>query len=383
MKRPPIRMRLWHPRSGLLLLALLHLPMPTQAWAQDSAAGVTLGLPSQRSTSPSQAERALGQALFFDRRLSFNGTMSCSMCHVPEQGFTSTESRTAVGMEGKSLPRNAPTLLNVAWLSRLFHDGRETSLANQAWAPLLNPIEMGNPSTGYVLEKIAALPEYRPLFLAAYGTPTPSMSQVGEALQAFERSLVAAGSRFDQWFYAQRADALSEQEKAGFRLFTGKAGCSACHQVGATDTLFTDEHYHATGVSMQPPAGGPPPIRLADGVFTNIDDVELSAFATEAKPDLGRFEITLAPEDRYTFRTASLRNVDRTAPYMHDGSLLTLEAVVAFYNSGGGGAPNKSPLIRPLGLTSDEQVALVRFLKTLTSPAAENLPRQLRKSDRR
>ncbi|MGH8516141.1 MAG: cytochrome-c peroxidase, partial [Panacagrimonas sp.] len=348
-----------------------------------AAPDATLGLPSQRSTSPSEAERALGQALFFDRRLSFNGTMSCSMCHVPEQGFTSTESRTAVGMEGKSLPRNAPTLLNVGWLSRLFHDGRENSLATQAWSPLLNPMEMGNPSTGYVLEKIAALPEYRPLFVAAYGTPTPNMSQVGEALQAFERSLVAAGSRFDQWFYAKRADAMGEQEQAGFRLFTGKAGCSACHQIGATDSLFTDERYHATGVSMRSPASTAAPIRLAEGVFTHIDNVELSAFANDATPDLGRFEITLDPADRYTFRTPSLRNVDRTAPYMHDGSLPTLEAVVAFYDSGGGGVPNKSPLIRPLGLTSDEQAALVHFLKALTSPAAESLPRQLRASDRR
>jgi cytochrome c peroxidase len=368
-----------------LLLRVLWLLIGASAGAAaaaDPPDPASLGLPAARFASAPEAERALGRALFLDRRLSFNGTMSCSMCHVPEQGFASSASRTALGIEGRSLPRNAPTLLNVGWLSRLFHDGRENSLANQAWAPMLNPLEMANPSAGYVLEKIETIPEYPPLFLAAYGTPTPTMARVGEALQAFERSLVAAGSRFDQWFYGKRADALTRREQSGFRLFTGKARCSSCHLVGATDSLFTDERYHATGASLRPPKDGTHRVPLAPTTSTDITDVELAAFVTDATPDLGRFEITLDPADRYAFRTPGLRNVERTAPYMHDGSLPTLEAVVDFYDQGGGPVPNKSALIQPLGLTAAERADLVSFLEALTSPAAETLPRRVRASDR-
>jgi cytochrome c peroxidase len=363
-------------------LALLIGVYAGAASAVDSPDPMSLGLPAPRFASAPEPERALGRALFFDRRLSFNGTMSCSMCHVPEQGFASSASRTALGIEGRSLPRNAPTLLNVGWLSRLFHDGRENSLANQVWAPLLNPLEMANPSAGYVLEKIQKIPEYSALFLAAYGTQTPTMARVGDALQAFERSLVAGGSRFDQWLYAGRSEALTPREQGGFRLFTGKARCSTCHRVGPADSLFTDERYHATGASLQPPESGTHRVPLAPAISTDITDVELAAFATAGVPDLGRFEITLDPADRYAFRTPGLRNVEKTAPYMHDGSLPTLEAVVDFYDRGGGRVPNKSPLIQPLGLTQEERADLVLFLKALTSPAAEALPVLLRASER-
>ncbi|MCC2658670.1 MAG: Cytochrome-c peroxidase [Panacagrimonas sp.] len=368
------------PFAPLLLVGIALSTIPPSR-AVDAAAVPSLGLPAARFVAASEAETALGRALFFDRRLSFNGTMSCSMCHVPEQGFASTASRTALGIEGRSLPRNAPTLLNVGWLTRLFHDGRENSLANQAWAPLLHPLEMANPSAGYVLEKIAATPEYGPLFVAAYGDATPSMSRVGTALEAFERSLVAAGSRFDRWFYGAQADALTPQEQAGFRLFTGKARCSSCHLVGKGGTLFTDERYHATGASLRDPDSGAHPVRLAADTATEITDVELAAFVSPTATDLGRFEITLAPEDRFAFRTPGLRNVERTAPYMHDGSLPTLEAVVGFYNAGGGRVPNKSVLIGPLELTAREQAELALFLRTLTSPAVETLPAQVRRTD--
>ena len=382
MTRSPARKRRTVRRRSLvavfLLFAGIQLTTCEPVWAVDSKTDAFLGLPSPRFATAPDAERRLGQTLFFDRRLSFNGTMSCAMCHVPEQGFGSSASRTAIGIEGRSLTRNAPTLLNVGWLARLFHDGRENSLANQAWAPLLNPLEMANPSTGYVLEKIAALPEYGPLFEAAYGNPAPTMAQVGEALQAFERSLVAGGSRFDRWYYGGREDALSAREQAGFGLFTGKARCSSCHHLGQTGSLFTDQAYHATGASLQVPESGAHDVRLAATTSTRITEIELAAFASPVKADLGRFEITLDPADRFAFRTPGLRNVERTAPYMHDGSLPTLEAVVDFYDLGGGRVPNKSPLIQPLALTREEKAELVAFLKTLTAPAADALPGLLR-----
>lgn len=366
------------------MLALAALLIAAPALQADSnpnpnpAASVMLGLPPMDHDEATDAQRELGRRLFFDRRLSFNGTMSCSMCHVPEQGFGSTASRTAMGIEGRSLPRNAPTLLNVGWVTRLFHDGRENSLATQAWAPLLNPLEMANPSVGFVLERLSGIPEYRDRFLAAYGSSQPTMSGVGEALQAFERSLVAAGSRFDRWRYAAEADALSAVEQAGYRLFVGKAGCSACHLVGERFALFTDQGYYATGASLATPEGGAHQVALSSTTTVEVADVELAAFVAPAATDLGRFEITLDPADRFAFRTPTLRNIERTAPYMHDGSLADLEAVVSFYDQGGKAVPNKSALVRPLHLTAPEQRALVAFLKALTSPAVDTLPAQLR-----
>ncbi|TDU26499.1 cytochrome c peroxidase [Panacagrimonas perspica] len=334
-------------------------------------------MPALPYPAASESLRELGRRLFFERRLSFNNAMSCAICHVPEEGFGTHTSRTAVGLEGHLLPRNAPTLLNIAWRPRLFHDGRESSLADQAWLPLLNPLEMGNPSISHVLEMLGADPEYQKAFQAIFGSKQPTMSQVGEALQAFERSLVAAGSRFDLWKYRGQASALTPVERTGFDLFQGKALCSSCHVVGKDDAVFTDDRYHVTGAFLReasPAAAG----SSSDEMATSPVEIELAAFVQAVRSDLGRYEITMDPADRYAFRTASLRNVELTAPYMHDGSLLTLEAVVEYYDRGGDAVPNKSPLIRPLHLTAEERAALVAFLKTLSSPAAAALPTRLR-----
>ncbi len=307
----------------------------------------------------------LGRKLFFDRRLSFNGVMSCAMCHVPEEGFTSNASRTAVGIEGKSLRRNAPTLLNVAWQGLLFHDGREFSLVTQAWMPLLHADEMANPSIGYVLQRIRSLPDYAGLFEQAFAGAGPGMDTLGAALAAFESTLVAADSRFDRWRYRGDAGALSEQEQAGFRIFSGKGRCIGCHEIGEKSALFADGGFHVTGAGQTATTGSAIIVPLAPGVQTVLSDVDLVAYAETLPPDLGRFEITLDPADRFAFKTPSLRNVARTAPYMHDGSLATLEAVVDFYDRGGGDVDDKDPLIAPLGLSPAEKKALVVFLRSL------------------
>lgn len=178
--------------AAIVLTCLLVLGAVALAQSQERSAfrrDVYLGLPRRTGMTAPETVISLGRKLFFDRRMSFNGTLSCAMCHVPSQAFASTASRTAVGMEGKGLLRNAPTLLNVGWLPHLFHDGRENALATQVWLPLLNPIEMANPSVGYLVDKIAALPDYTGLFDAAFRAHGPTMSQIGEALQAFEWSL--------------------------------------------------------------------------------------------------------------------------------------------------------------------------------------------------
>jgi cytochrome c peroxidase len=317
--------------------------------------------------------RELGRKLFFDRRLSFNGTMSCAMCHVPSQGFATNTSRTSVGMEGKSLRRNAPTLLNVAWQTSLFHDGRESSLMTQAWMPLLQPDEMANPSIGYVLDRIASLGDYDDLFRRAFGDPRPTIEAVGTALATYEAGLISLNSRFDRWRYGKDETALSVEEQAGFDVFTGKGRCNVCHLVGPQFALFADNKFHNTGVAQRKIDRRSFFVQLAPNVQTVLTDKAMASFAHAELPDLGRYEITLRIEDLYAFKTPSLRNVARTAPYMHDGSMATLKEVVEFYNHGGGDVPGKSTTLLPLALTSVEQRALVAFLNALSGENMEKM----------
>ena len=312
---------------------------------------------------PQRAE--LGRQLFFDRRLSFNGTMSCAMCHVPEEGFASNASKTGVGIEGKRLRRNAPSLLNVAWQKALFQDGRESSLVTQAWSPLLHPDEMANPSAGHVLQRIRSLPPYGGRFEQVFKGRGLSMDTVGEALAAYQDTLVAADSRFDRWRVGGLASALTEQEQRSFALFTGKAGCVACHTIGERDALLADGEFHVTGAGLPSHPSHSYVVPLAPGVHTVVTDLDLLACSADVVPDLGRFEITHDAADRYAFKTPSLRNVARSAPCMHDGSLDTLESVIDFYDRGGGKAPGKSGLLKPLGLRADEKQALTAFLRSL------------------
>ncbi|GAB4464179.1 MAG: cytochrome c peroxidase [Burkholderiaceae bacterium] len=343
-----------------------------------TAAAQPLGLPAvpvPKDNPPSAAKVALGRKLFFDRRLSFNGTMSCAMCHVPEQGFTSNELATPLGFEGRSLRRNAPTVLNVAYHPLLFHDGREHALETQVWGPLLAANEMANPSVGHVVARVRSLPDYRGAFERAFGGRGATMETIGQALAAYQRTLLAGGSRFDRWRYGADENALSSAEKHGFRLFVGKARCAGCHTVGERDALFTDFGFHNTGVGWRRVYGAPERIRveLAPGVVTEIEARALENVSERPQPDLGRFEVTLDPADRWAYKTPSLRNVALTAPYMHDGSLATLEEVVAFYDAGGVDNPGRSPLLAPLGLTADERAALVAFLRSLTSLDIERI----------
>ena len=219
-----------------------------------------LSVPADNPLTP--ATIALGRKLFLDRRLSPNATMSCAMCHVPEQGFTSNELRTSVGIEGRSVRRNAPTLLNVAYQQRLFHDGREVSLEDQIWGPLLAANEMGNPSIGYVLDRLRSLPDYAGLFERAFAGRGVSALLVGQALAAYQRTLVAGDSRFDRWRYGGDAAALNETEQRGFALFVGRARCASCHTVGEQDALFTDHGFHNTGIGWRRSYGAPARTRV-------------------------------------------------------------------------------------------------------------------------
>lgn len=359
-------------RRWRLHLARLALGLPLAAAALPPG----LGLPPRPGPVATPAQVALGRQLFMDRSLSVNGTMSCAMCHLPEQGFASQASRLAVGLEGRSLRRNAPGLLNVAWQSALFHDGRETALETQAWGPLLHPDEMGNPSAGHLLARVRANPAYRGRFERAFGRRA-SMDTLGAALAAYQRTLVAGGSRFDAWRYGGQTDALTPLEQAGWRLFSGRAGCTACHTAGKRHALFSDGRFHVTGAGLAA-AELSIDVPLAPGVQVQIDAAMLQPYDTPRAPDLGRWEISLRPEDRRAFKTPSLRQVAHTAPYMHDGSLPDLAAVIDFYARGGGAVEGRSPLLRPLDLSAEDRRALVAFLQALDSPQAEVLARRAR-----
>ena len=322
------------------------------------------------------AKIALGRKLFFDRRLSLNDTVSCAMCHVPEQGFANNELQTAVGIEGRTVRRNAPTIYNVGYLPRLFHDGREHTLEQQIWGPLLAANEMGNPSVGHVVETLRGLEDYDGRFEAAFAGDGPNMLTIGAAIASYERTLVSADTPFDRWRFGDEPDALSPEARRGFRLFIGEGRCASCHTIAETHALFTDGSLHNTGIGYRASMSPEPATRrvqVAPGVTLDVDTASYAA-VTEARPnDLGRYEITQDPDDRWQYRTPTLRNVALTAPYMHDGSLATLRDVVEFYNAGGVPHALLDPRIQPLGLAPSALDDLVTFLESLTGANVDTL----------
>ena len=330
-----------------------------------------LGLPAV--TAPlDPAAIDLGRQLFFDRRLSKNETLSCAMCHIPEQGFTQNELATPVGHLGKGVRRNVPSLYNVAFAEDLFLDGREQSLEAQIWSPLLAENEMGNESREAVLAKLAANGRYRAWFAEKFDEGLTERT-LGRALAAYQRALLSGDSPFDRWHFGREesvANGYTALAARGFAVFQEK-GCAACHRIQDSSALFTDGQFHNTGTGYLR-AGRtlrPPSVQLAPGVFVvPTVDTETETFA-----DYGRYEVTGQEADKWRYRTPSLRNVALTGPYMHDGSIATLEGVVAFYAEGGGGDPAQDPRTRSIQLTQSDQIALVAFLTTLTSSHVDAL----------
>ena len=362
-------------RGLFLLLCQVPLAVPPSSAMELTS---PVGLPSlhvPEDNLPNAARIALGRKLFFDRRLSFNGTLSCGMCHVPEQAFTQHELRTPVGAEGRFVKRNAPSLLNVAYRNLLFHDGRESSLENQVWQPLLKSNEMANPSIGFVLDTIRTAEDYSGLFEAAYGEPL-TMVTVGMALASYQRSLLLADSAFDRWRYGGDDDALEPAAGRGWRLFKA-SGCESCHRVGEQSALFADGLFHDTGIGYARSMGldiGGQEVMLAPGLAPAAD----VAFQMPVVSDLGRYEATGRSEDRWRYLTPTLRNVALTRPYMHDGSLPSLSAVIDYYNGGGAGSPDQDSRIRPLSLSEGEQRDLEAFLRSLTGKGLESLQHDAR-----
>ncbi len=349
-----------------------------------------LGLPAMqhpKDNPPTAKKIALGRKLFMDRRLSHNNTISCAMCHVPEQGFTSHELATAVGIEGRSHRRNSPTIFNVGFYKFLFHDGREFTLENQVIGPMVAFNEMGNPSIGHVIDKIQNLDDYDGMFEAVFGGAV-NLQRVSQAIAAYERSFVSGNARFDQWRYGGDQNALTEEEVNGFEIFNGKGGCVTCHTINDKNAIFTDQSFHNTGIGWarnnkvinKAYENDTFPVQLAPGVIVQVKHGSLDTSSEKPQNDVGRFEITENPEDSWKYKTPSLRNLVVSAPYMHDGSLSTLEEVVAFYDKGGADNPHKDLLLKPLALSQQEQSALVAFLKTLTGDNIKQLEEEAREA---
>lgn len=279
----------------------------------------------------------LGKELYFDTRLSKDNTISCATCHHPAMGW-SDEGPTSKGIAGQMGGRRAPPVSNSAYNPLQFWDGRSPSLEDQAKGPIQNPIEMGN-THEVMIQTVHGIPQYAEKFQAVFGTSTITVDLVAKAIAAFERTVVTTDSPFDRYVKGDE-ESLTALEKKGLEIFNGKGHCTACHWGGN----FSDGRFHNLGVQ---PTGG-------------------------AKPDEGRFAVTKNPKDFGAFKTPTVRDAAKRAPYLHNGSEKTLESLVELYNKGGGlEDANLDPLMVPLGLSKAEIKALVAFMSramTSTNP---------------
>ncbi len=298
--------------------------------------------PKDNPYSPAKAE--LGWLLYFDNRLSVDGTVSCASCHDPKFAFTDGE-RFSKGIRGQLGGRSAPTVINRAYSLEQFWDGRAKTLEEQAKGPIANPVEMGFTHDACA-KCIAGIPEYRRRFKEAFGTEDVTIDHIAKAIATFERTVLSGNSPYDR-FKAGDEKALTESQKRGMEIFfSNNARCDSCHE----GVNFTNGKYANVGIGMDRPM-----------------------------PDLGRYDVTKREEDKGAFKTPTLREIAHTGPYMHDGSLKTLEEVVDHYNKGGIKNQWLHPDVRELKLTDAQKKDLVEFLKALSGEGWQHIkaPEQL------
>jgi cytochrome c peroxidase len=321
-------------------LALLTPALFMLAAAQPDPVPVPLGLlpivwPRDNAYSPEKVE--LGRLLYFDKRLSADGSVACASCHVPQHAFAEPSS-VSTGIRSQQGTRNSPTILNRAYSLAQFWDGRATTLEEQVKGPIANPIEMGNTHDTCVtnLKNVAG---YRALFAKAFGTEDITIDHVAKAVATFERTLLSGNSPYDR-FSAGDKKALTPAQVRGMKIFFNKTKCDKCHE----GLNFTSNSYHNLGVGIDKPV-----------------------------PDVGRYEVTKDAHDWGAFKTPTLREVANTAPYMHDGSMKTLDEVVEFYDKGGNWNKNLDADMKRLSLTRDQKADLVAFLHALSGEGWQNV----------
>jgi cytochrome c peroxidase len=301
-----------------------------------------LGLPPvpvPADNPPTANTIALGRSLYYDPILSADGTVSCASCHSPDKGF-SDGLPVSIGIAGKKGGRNAPTVLNSAYYTLQFWDGRAPSLEDQAGNPMQNPVEMGHSDAG-VVQALEGNPTYQQMFEIAYGPGPITFAKVRHALASFERTMISGNSPFDRYRFGGDKSAMSDSAIRGLEIFMSeeKGDCAECHTIEDGFALFTDNEFHNLGAGLN-----------NRGEMT----------------DLGRHEVTMNDADRGAFKTPTLRNIAQSAPYMHDGSLATLKDVVDFYVGGGNSNDYLDEDIKELKLSAEERADLEAFLNALT-----------------
>jgi len=287
---------------------------------------------------PTSKMEALGRVLFFDVRLSGNNKMSCASCHQPDK-FWTDGLKTGKGLDGIKLLRATPTLINAAYNTKQFWDGRALSLEQQSTMPIESPLEMNQKLDNLVIE-LKQIPGYVKLFKNVFNDKQISKPNIGRAIGAFQRTLISKNTDFDRW-YAGDESAMGDSAKRGFKLFENKAECVKCH----SGFNFTDNKFHNIGLKI-----------------------------TDYGKDLGRYEIDKQEKMKYAFKTPSLRNVTKTPPYMHNGIYTTMTEVIEHYNRGGDNKINLNKNINELNLTKQEIEDIIAFLETLVETVSVAIP---------
>jgi len=358
------------------ILPILACAAPALVWAATPLGLPPVPVPADNPQTPEKI--ALGEKLYNDVRFSSTGQVSCASCHDPAKAFTDSPLRVSEGIDQLTGTRNAPTVLNAAYMDLQFWDGREPSLESQSQQPIINPVEMGLKNHDPVLEIVRSDPAYRTMFDSAFGLTGSAitMTQVSQAIAAFERTQISGNSPFDRWHFGGDESAVDDAVKRGFTVFLTDGRCVSCHTVSENYALFTDSRFHNINVGF--PLISDEAVAIAESFAkakaagANVDEEVLS---NRKASELGRYAVTSEWIGMGSFKTPTLRNIALTAPYMHDGSLTTLEDVVDHYNNGGklkAEDPDPSGYlsggIRPLELTDAQKADLVAFLESLTSP---------------
>ena len=361
-----------------------------------------LGLPDVPipKDNPQTAEKIkLGDTLFHDSRFSVDGKVRCATCHAREKAFTDhlPVSKGFTDKKGTRIgTRNAPTVINAAYYTSQFWDGRVPSLEEQSKFPPINPVEGGLHSWDQLVGMLKKDKFYKKEFSKVFDIKPSEITieHFAKAIASFERTIISGNSKFDRYMYGGEKDALNEQEKRGLEVFLGQGRCVSCHTISQTHALFTDNKFHNLGVGFKALKGKSFDVakkyiellakqqhqvnKKMGSSVKNLAADEL-VLAEKRFSELGRLAITHEVDDMGAFKTVTLRNIAKTAPYMHDGSLATLEEVVEWYNLGGKLDPNEpdTPFldggIRPLHLSGQQMKDLVAFMRALTSPEYENV----------
>ena len=329
-------------------------------------AATLAAIPPENPQTP--AKIALGERLFFDGRLSADGTVACSTCHDPAHAFTDARP-TSIGIDGRTGQRNTPTILNALYNKTQFWDGRAKTVEEQAAFPIVNPIEMGQPSMDAAVARIAAVAEYQDSFRSVFGRP-PNGADLLRAIASYERTQISFDSPFDH-FIAGEANAIDDSPKRGWELFNTRGRCSKCHALSEDNrdaTYFMDNDFHNVGIGIIR-HNVVALARQAEQLINSGDPAAIDRAAIQTDMSaLGRFLITKKASDIASFKTPGLRNVLVTGPYFHDGSQETVWDVMDHYNKGDGlQNPYLDEDIQPLALSEGEIDDVVAFLASLTS----------------